>query len=85
MSEQQQPQQHSLVERILAFTAIAIIVVAVISFLTTLVIALVAGRDAPSEGLLQVVTFISIYGLPIGFLLLIVLLIINFVRLGSKR
>lgn len=82
MSEQQ---KYSTFERVLAYTAVIIMVVAVLSFITTLIVAMVAGREVLANGLWQVVTFISFYGLPFGFVLLIVLLGINFTRRGRQR
>lgn len=82
MSEQQ---KSSVLERILAYASVTIIVIAVLSFLTTLIVALAGGREVLAEGLWQVVTAISYIGLPIGFLLLIILLIMNFSRRGKGK
>ena len=81
MSEQQKP---SVLERVLAYASIAIIVVAVVSYLTTLVVAMVAGREALAHGLWQFVVFVSYVGLPVGFVLLMVLLGVNFRRRGRE-
>jgi len=78
-------QKHSVLERILAYASVTIIVVAVASYLTTLIVAMVADREVLAEGIWQVVTIISYYGLPIGLLLLIVLLIINYTRRGKEK
>lgn len=79
-------QNHTpLIERVLAYAATTIMVVAVLSFLTTLIVAMVAGREVLAEGLWQWVTFVSYYGLPTGFVLLILLLILNFSRRGKAR
>lgn len=77
MSEQQ---KHSALERVLAYVSVTIIVLAVISYLTTLIVALVAGREVLAHGLWQIVVFFSYVGLPFGFVLLMVLLGINFRR-----
>lgn len=82
MSDQQKA---TVLERILAYSSITIIVIAVASFLTTLVVALAAGPKALEQGLWQIVAAISYIALPIGFLLLITLLIINFRRRGKEK
>ncbi|MBO1900649.1 hypothetical protein J4H92_01640 [Leucobacter weissii] len=75
----------STFERVLAYASISIIALAVISYLTTLIVGLAAGREALASGLWAIVTWIAFYGLPIGFVLLIVLLIISFSRRGGRR
>lgn len=77
----------SALERVLAYASISIIIVAVASYLTTLIVGLVAGRQALAAGLWPLVTWIAFYGLPIGFVLLMVLLGLNFSRRGrgSRR
>lgn len=82
MSDQQKPW---VIEKILAYSSISIIVVAVVSYISTLIVAMAAGRDALAGGLWQVVTFIAFIGLPVGFVLLIALLIINFSRRGREK
>lgn len=82
MSEQQQP---SVLERVLAYTSVSIIVIAVASYLTTLIVAMVAGREVLAQGLWQFVVFISYVGLPVGFVLLMVLLGLNFRRRGREK
>lgn len=77
--------RYSVVERVLAYSAFAIIVIAVAAYLTTLVVAMVAGREALAANLWPAVVWISYVGLPIGFVLLMVLLGINFSRRGSRR
>jgi len=78
-------QKNSILEKALAYTSVSIIVIAVASYLTTLVVAMVAGREALASGLWQFVTVVAYVGLPIGFLLLIALLIINFSRRGREK
>lgn len=78
-------EKNSVLEKILAYTSVATIVIAVAAYLTTLIVAMVADRRVLAEGPWQVVTFISYVGLPIGFLLLIALLVINFSRRGRER
>lgn len=77
--------KYSALERVLAYAAISIIVVAVASYLTTLIVGLAGGRHLLAAGLWPVVTWIAFYGLPIGFVLLVALLVINFSRRGSRR
>lgn len=84
-TESTPPKKHSLVERLLAYISITIIVGAVIAYLTTLIVAMVAGRTALEDSLWPIVTWIAFYGLPIGFVLLMVLLAINFFRRGKTR
>ncbi|NLA64351.1 MAG: hypothetical protein GX862_00120 [Leucobacter sp.] len=82
MSEQK---KHSALERVLAYATVAIIVIAVVAYLTTLIVAMVAGREILADGLWTIVTYISYWGLPIGFVLLMVLLGINFRRRGREQ
>ena len=74
-----------VVERLLAYSSLTIIAVAVAAYLTTLVVAMVAGRDALAASMWPVVVWISYVGLPIGFVLLMILLVLNFSRRGSRR
>lgn len=62
-------------ERILAYVTIAIIVVALGSYFSTLIVGM-SDRQAVSEGLWAFVFGISLYALPVGFALLILLLIL---------
>ncbi len=75
----------SAVERVLAYAAATIIAVAVVSYITTLIVSLVAGREALASGMWQVVTWVSFYGVPIGFVLMMVLLGITFTRRGRAN
>ena len=77
--------KNSVLEKALAYTSVTIIAVAVASYLTTLVVAMVAGSEALAGGLWQFVTVIAYIGLPVGFLLLIALLVINFTRRGREK
>lgn len=65
----------SLVERILAYSTVTIIVVALGSYFATLIVGM-NNRHALAEGLWPVVYGISLLALPVGFVLLIVLLIV---------
>ena len=77
--------KYSSLERVLAYASVSIIAIAVLSYLTTLVVALAGGRELLAAGLWQWVTWIAFYGLPFGFILLVVLLIMNYSRRGSQR
>ncbi|KAM9862969.1 hypothetical protein ACI1US_01107 [Leucobacter sp. BZR 635] len=72
----------SLFERILAYATITIIVVALGSFFATLIVGM-NDRQAVAEGLWPVVYGISMFALPIGFVLLIALLV--FAQLRRSR
>lgn len=69
----------TLLERILAFSSITIIAVALLSFFVSLIVGL-NDRFAMAEGLGPIVYGISIIGLPIGFVLLIALLVVSQIR-----
>jgi len=79
--QEEQAPAASIFEKLLAYTALTTIAAAVLSFLATLIVGLAAGRDALTDSLWPVVVWISYVGLPIGFALLMILLIVNF----SKR
>ncbi|QYM75320.1 hypothetical protein EDF60_0297 [Leucobacter luti] len=74
-----EPNSPSLIERILAFTSLTIIAVALLSFFVTLIVGM-NDRQAMAEGLWPIVYGISLIGLPIGFVLLVALLIVSQVR-----
>lgn len=69
----------TLFERILAFASIGIIAIALLSFFATLIVGL-NDREAMAEGLWPAVYGISFYALPVGFVLLVVLLIVTQAR-----
>ncbi|KIP51830.1 hypothetical protein [Leucobacter komagatae] len=79
----------SLFERILAYATVTIIVIALGSFFATLIVGM-NDRQAVAEGLWPVVYGISLLALPVGFVLLVVLLVVaqrrrsRAVRLGKK-
>lgn len=77
--------KYSVMERVLAYVAISIMVIAVLSFLTVLVVALVAGREVLANGLWELVSFIAYFGLPTGFVLLMILLGINFRKRNREQ
>lgn len=74
-----QPSPPSILERILAYSSLTIIAAALLSFFVTLIVGL-NDRQAMAEGLWPVVYGISLIGLPVGFVLLILLLVVNQIR-----
>ncbi len=74
-----EPSTPSILERILAYSSLTIIAAALLSFFATLIIGL-NNREAMAEGLWPVVYGISLIALPIGFVLLVVLLIVSQAR-----
>ncbi|MFT4232324.1 MAG: hypothetical protein QM606_06070 [Leucobacter sp.] len=66
----------TLLERILAYASLTIIAVALLSFFVTLIVGL-NDRLAIAEGLWPFVYGFSLIGLPIGFVLLILLLVLS--------
>ncbi|MEJ6488323.1 hypothetical protein PQI23_01120 [Leucobacter sp. USCH14] len=71
-----EPSTPSILERILAYASLTIIAVALLSFFATLIVGM-NDRFALAEGLWPIVYGISMIGLPIGFVLLIALLILS--------
>ena len=69
----------SIFERILAYATITIIAAALISFFTTLIVGMISGTALVS-GFWPYVYGFSLYGLPIGFALLIILMIVSQAR-----
>lgn len=85
MERMSEDTKYSVMERVLAYVAISIMVIAVLSFLTVLVVALVAGREVLANGLWELVSFIAYFGLPTGFVLLMILLGINFRKRNREQ
>lgn len=73
----------SLFERILAWLTVSIIAVALASFFATLIVGM-NNRQALADGFWPAVYGISMFGLPAGFVLLIVLLITAQVRRSKE-
>ncbi|SDQ05440.1 hypothetical protein SAMN04488565_0082 [Leucobacter chromiiresistens] len=71
-----EPSTPSILERILAYASLSIIALALLSFFATLIVGM-NDRFALAEGLWPLVYGISMIGLPIGFVLLIALLILT--------
>ncbi|MFV0434354.1 MAG: hypothetical protein ACK5LO_10275 [Leucobacter sp.] len=72
----QETDSPSLLERILAYASLTIIAVALLSFFASLIIGM-NDRQAMAEGLWPIVYGISMIGLPIGFVLLVLLFIVT--------
>ena len=85
MERMSEDTKYSVMERVLAYVATSIMVIAVLSFLTVLVVALVAGREVLANGLWELVSFIAYFGLPTGFVLLMILLGINFRKRNREQ
>lgn len=74
-----------LIERILAISALSLIALAVLSYIATLVVAMVGNRVLLTESMWPIVVWISYVGLPLGFVLLIVLLVTNMRRRSRQQ
>lgn len=70
----------SLLERLLAYASLTIIGAALLSFFSTLIIGL-NDREAVAEEPWSIIFGVSLYALPVGFVLLIALLILS----GRRR
>ncbi|MGJ0202650.1 hypothetical protein [Leucobacter sp. gxy201] len=77
--ERSTPQEPSAIERALAYATIAIIAAALLSFFATLIVGMIDGA-ALAAGFWPFVYGFSLIGLPIGFVLLITLLILSQAR-----
>lgn len=68
----------SRLERALAYAAVTTIALAVLAFFITLIIGLTQnGREMLATGAWPLVVWTSYVGLPIGFVLIVILLIVN--------
>jgi len=71
------------IERVIAYMVAATVVVSVVSFIAVIIgTALGIGRDQLATGMWPFVTILPLIGLPIGFVLIIVLLVVSAVRRG---
>jgi len=71
------------VERVIAYMVAAIVVVSVASFVAVIIgTAAGIGREELATGIWPFVTILPLIGLPIGFILIIVLLVVSVVRRG---
>ena len=71
------------VERTLAYMVAAIIVLSLASFVALIVATSIGlGRDDFAQGIWPIVTILPLIGLPIGFVLIIALLVVSAVRRG---
>lgn len=76
------------VDRILAFTALALAALSVICFFAIIIgSAAGMGQEAFGGGIWPLVAGLPLYGLPLAFVMIIVLLVMSFVRKGraAKR
>ena len=74
----QNTSQASPVERVLASLSLSIIALAVLSFVATLIAGIAgASREALATGFWPVVVWVSYVGLPVGFVLIIALLLLS--------
>ena len=72
------------IERVLAYATLSIIALAVVAYVTTIIVGM-NDREALVGGLWPLVTWIAYVGLPIGFVLLVTLLIINLRRRSREN
>ena len=71
------------IERVIAYMVAATVVVSVASFIAVILgTALGIGREELATGIWPFVTILPLIGLPIGFILIIVLLVVSVVRRG---
>ncbi|WP_449277125.1 hypothetical protein [Leucobacter sp. GX24907] len=73
----------SLLERVLAIATLTIIVVAVTSYIVTLIVGM-NDHEVLADGLWPLVTGIAFVGLPLGFVTLILLLFLSMRRRGRE-
>lgn len=82
MPEESFVMSHRL-ERVLAYMVAGIIVLSLASFIALIIgTSMGLARDDFAQGLWPVVTILPLIGLPIGFVLIIVLLVVSAVRRG---
>lgn len=73
----------SRIERVLAYMVASIVVLSLVAFVALIAAtALGLERDDFAQGIWPVVTLLPLIGLPIGFVLIIVLLVVSAVRRG---
>lgn len=75
----------SKLEAVLAYLAVFCIAASVIAYLATLILAMVLGRAALTENGLQNIAFVGYVGLPVGFVIVVVLLIRNMCARSSRH
>ena len=76
--------QPTRLERVLAHSSLSLIALAVVAYLTTLIIGLI-DRFALAHGFFVVVAWIAYVGLPVGFVLLMLLLVISMRRRSAAQ
>lgn len=84
-TEHNESPKFSLFERILAYLAVAIMVVAVLAYITTLIVGLSGGRELLADSLWPFIVGLSYVGLPVGFVLLVILLGVNYTKRRTRR
>jgi NADH:ubiquinone oxidoreductase subunit 6 (subunit J) len=73
-----EPSTPSRLERVLAYASVTIIAGAVLAFFVTLAIGLTdSGRETLATGVWPIMVWVSYIGLPAGFVMIMILLIIN--------
>lgn len=76
--------QPTRLERVLAYSSLSLIALAVVSYLTTLIIGLV-DRFALAHGFFVFIAWVAYVGLPVGFVLLMILLIVSMRRRSAAQ
>jgi ABC-type transport system involved in multi-copper enzyme maturation permease subunit len=72
------------IDRILAFMSIGLVALAILSFFALMIAQLIGGVDF-REGVWPVVRMLPLIALPIGFVLILTLLIMSFVRRNREN
>lgn len=86
MSQESAPSpSFSVFQRILAYTAVTLIIVAVLSYIATLIAGMFVERQVLAEGFWPFLVGLSYIGLPVGFVFLMLLLAITFAKRGKER
>jgi hypothetical protein len=82
----QTPQSANRLERILAYMVAGVVGISIIAFIAVIIGTStgVGANDGFSQGIWPFVIMLPLFGLPIGFVLIIVLMVTNAVRRGSE-
>lgn len=75
----------SVLQRILAYTAATLIIVAVFAYIATLIAGMFVEREVLAQGFWPFLVGLSYIGLPVGFVFLMILLITTFAKRGKER
>ena len=73
-----------VVERVLAYAIAALVLLSLISFIADIAGTVSGASDTFGEGLWPVVLIFPLIGLPLGFVLVIALLVASFLRRGRE-